>query len=1482
MSQQEATGNELSPVKRALLEIRETRAKLEALERQRSEPLAIIGMGCRFPGGVRSAETYWELLRNGVDAITEIPSERWDVDAYYDAAVDAPGKMATRWGGFVEGIDQFDPAFFNISPREAMTMDPQQRLLLEVAWEALERACQAPDRLNESATGVFVGLSTNDYAQLQVKQGDVAGIDTYFGTGGAHSVVAGRLSYILGLRGPSLAVDTACSSSLVAIHLACQSLRAGECRMALAGGVNAILLPELTVALSKARMMASDGRCKTFDAAADGFVRSEGCGVLVLKRLSDALADGDSVLAVIRGSAVNQDGRSSGLTAPNGPSQTAVIRAALANAGLEPRDIHYVEAHGTGTALGDPIEAQALGAALGEGRGAGNPFLLGSVKTNLGHMEAAAGVAGLMKVVLALEHEEIPAHLHLRELSPQIPWQEIPAVVPGKATAWPAGETPRRAGVSSFGFGGTNAHIIVEEAPGREPAAQRPARPAEVLTLSAKSAAALRTLAGVYAGCLGAPAPEFADVCFAANTGRASFEHRLALVAGSRAEAREALASFAATGEANAAYRLATGFVPPSAEPGVVFLFTGQGSQYAGMGRALYDSEPVFRTTIERCAEILRPLLDRPLTELMFEPSGDGGPLAQTVYAQPALFALEYALAQLWLSWGVKPVAVMGHSLGEDVAACVAGVFSLEEGLRLIAERGRLMQDLAGDGSMMSVFADEATVRAAIADEAQALSIAALNAPTNVVVSGTREALARLAAKLAAMGIKTRDLAAARGFHSHLMDPMMDAFERAAAQVRYSEPRIPLVSNVTGDFVRPGEITNAAYWVRHIRETVQFRAGLEALTARGYGVFVEMGPEPTLVALGVRCQPDNKVWLPSIRSHGDDIVEMLNSLAVLSANGVAVDWAGVYRERPRPKVALPTYPFERERYWHDAVSAAVSTAVPTLSAEARWGCVVGAAERQAQTGPLDLHLDSYRARWAALDRLTVEHMLLAFGAAGVFTGGEDALTVEELIERSGFLPTYRHLMRRWLTRLEAAQLLSRRDDGRWVSREGLRAPQLDEAWAEAARLNADLPPLMDYLGRCGRMLVGVLRGAESPLDTIFPGGEFATAEFLYERWALPRYFNGIARAVAEAAAASAPQGRPLRVMELGAGTGGTTSALLPALWREGLTYWFTDMSEAFLARAARKFEAYPGVRYGLYDIEKPPLEQGFPAAGFDLVVAANCVHATRDLRASLANIRSLLAPGGVLLLYEVTDHLPWFEMSVGLIEGWERFEDDIRGDDPLLKPAQWTGLLRESGFCAAESLPEPGAPAEVLGHHILIAQLPGEVGSETAGATNELRSQPAAASVADIAEPEPGTGGTAAFAERLAGADGDERIDLLVDYVREHVSQVLRLAKGKVVDRRQRLMDLGIDSLMAVELRNQLGQGLRLARPLPATLMFDHPTIEAVAKFLAREWSAASSAGAANGAGNGAAGDSLSREREVAELSEEEVELMLLKKLESR
>jgi len=531
---------ELSPVKRALLEVRQMRARLEAFEQERKEPIAVIGVGCRFPGGVQNTQDLWQLLVNGVDAIREVPPERWDVDAFYDSDPQAAGKMYTRWGGFLDGIDQFDPQFFNLSPREAEDLDPQQRLLLEVTWEALENAGQAPDRLAGSATGVFIGISTNDYFHL-LSQSEPEEIGVYMVTGTTHSIASGRISYLLGLQGPSISLDTACSSSLTAVHLAVQSLRSGECRMAIAGGVNIILMPEMLINFSRARMISPDGRCKTFDARADGFVRSEGCGIVVLKRLSDALANRDPILAVIRGSAANQDGRSTGLTAPNGLAQEAVIRAALASGGVQPAQIAYVETHGTGTALGDPIEVQALAAVLGEGRSAQHRLQIGSLKTNMGHMESAAGIGGLIKAILVLQNREIPPHLHLKEPNPYIPWERLPIDVPTRRTPLQPIDGRYIAGVSSFGFSGTNVHVVLEAAPERQEEPPTVERSLHLLTLSARQPAALNDLVRRYAALLPASAQRFTDICYTANAGRAHYEHRMAVLAASSAEAGEKL-----------------------------------------------------------------------------------------------------------------------------------------------------------------------------------------------------------------------------------------------------------------------------------------------------------------------------------------------------------------------------------------------------------------------------------------------------------------------------------------------------------------------------------------------------------------------------------------------------------------------------------------------------------------------------------------------------------------------------------------------------------------------------------------------------------------------------------------------------------------------------------------------------------------------------------------------------------------------------
>jgi acyl transferase domain-containing protein/acyl carrier protein len=907
----------------ALRAVSDMQEQLAAAERVRHEPIAIIGMGCRFPGGVDGPESLWQLLANGVDAIREVPASRWSAAQYAALDPDEARANTVRYGGFVDGVDQFDPHFFGIAPREAVTMDPQHRMVLEVCWEALERSGQSADRLRGSLTGVFVGITSNDYA-THLRLTDPSRLDVYSASGNVHNSAAGRVSYLLGLHGPSMAIDTACSASLTAVHLACQSLRLGESNLALAGGVNSLLTPDGFVAFGKWGMMAQDGRCKTFDAAADGFVRAEGCGMLVLKRLSDAIADGDPILAVIRGSAVNQDGPSSGLTVPNGPAQEAVLRKALSVARIKPADVAYVEAHGTGTSLGDPIELEALDAVMSEGRAPGVPLVVGAIKTNLGHLEAASGVAGLIKVVLALQHGAIPANLHFHRLNPAITLRKLEVTVPTAALPWPAGSRPRIAGVSSFGFSGTNAHVVVGEAPQSAEAAPLHPRPVHLVAISGKSTRAVSLIARRWHEHLAAAETlDLADIARSSTAGRSHFSHRAAVVAASASQLDEQLSALA---DGRTVQGVTVGELADGESPKVAVLFTGQGSQYAGMGRDLYRTQPAFREALDRCDRILRPLLDKPLLTVLDEASPDSALIDQTAYTQPALFAVEYALHEMWRSWGIEVDAVLGHSVGEYVAACVAGVFSLEDALTLIAARGRLMQALPAGGAMAAVLCDEARVRAALRRHGDTVSVAAVNGPDNVVISGPQAAVQAVVAALEAEGVSARGLTVSHAFHSSLMEPMLREFEQVARQVTYAPPRMTLMSNVTGQPMSREVAPDAEYWCRHIRGAVRFADGMRGLHELGYRVFLEAGPAPTLLAMGRRVVPaDGTAWLPSLRRGRNDWQEVLSTLGALYAGGADIDWLAVNREASGHQVALPTYPFARERYWLDPPAGAAAS-----------------------------------------------------------------------------------------------------------------------------------------------------------------------------------------------------------------------------------------------------------------------------------------------------------------------------------------------------------------------------------------------------------------------------------------------------------------------------------------------------------------------------------------------------------------------------
>lgn len=1449
--------DELSPMKRAIVEIRELRARLADSEARAREPIAIVGMGLRFPGGASDPASFWRLLADGVDAIGEVPADRWDADALYADDPDTPGRMTTRWGGFLDGIDRFDAEFFGISPREADSMDPQQRLLLEVTWEALEQAGIPPDGLFGAPVGIFVGIGNSDYMRLLLA--DREQIDTYTTTGNALSIAAGRLAYVLGTRGPAIAVDTACSSSLVALHTAVRSLRAGECDVALSGGVNVILTPDLTINFSRARMMAADGRCKAFDATADGYVRSEGCAVVVLKRLRDAQAAGDEVLAVVRGSAVNQDGRSGGLTAPNGPAQEEVVRAALADAGATAADVAYVEAHGTGTLLGDPIEIGALDAAIASGRDASDPLLVGSVKTNIGHTETAAGIAGVVKSVLVLRHATVPPHLHLSELNPHVAAVTSAVAVPTHLTALPGVPGRRVVGVSSFGLSGTNAHVVIGEAP-PVPAATDPSPRSgvAVLPLSARSDEALDALADRYADLLAADDVSLAAVTHAAGTMRSHLSHRLGVVATDR---DSTIAALRAAGRQPAAPPGTARSVRGRTAGTVAWLFTGHGSHHRGAGRRLYAAEPVFRAAIDRCAALVGEHLDVPLTEVLF---GDGDLLDDMVYAQPALFALQYALAETWSSWGVRPDVVAGHSAGEYVAAVVAGVLSLADGLRLIAERGRLLASVSGDGRMVALFTAEAAVAAAVAGRRDEVDIAAVNGPFTTVVSGRPAAVAAVIADLELDDDDVRPLDISVAAHSPLVEPVLDDLVAALDGVALAPPTVGLVSSMTGRFA-DAELTDPAYWRRHLRAAVRFADVFTTLRAAGCRTFIEIGPQPTLLNLGRRNWPDaDATWVASMRHETDEVEELSAGLAAVYAAGVDVDWAATAPVDGVPRrVPLPTYPWQRHRHWSSAARTPGSSSV-----RPRFDSAVAAAAQQAGQGPLDLDAGSYPARWALADAAATAAMTRTLGELGLFAAAGDSHTVAEIVARGTVGDAYGQLVGRWLDHLVADGLLEREGD-RVVARRTLPDADVDGRLAALAAACAGIEPFAEYVARCCSQLTAVLSGRESALNTLFPDGSYATVDFNYGTWAVPRYFNAVVRAAVEGALAARP-GTALRILEIGAGTGGTTAAVLPVLPASRVAYTFSDVSPFFLDRAAERFAAHPFVRYARLDIEKPPAGQGEPDGEYDVVIAANVLHATRDLDRTLGHVHRLLAPGGVLVAIESTTHPRFFDITTGLIEGWQRFDDAWRTDVPLIGVTAWRAALEAAGFASVAVEPQPASPAARLLQHVVLAR--------AAGDDVEDRPLPEQAAVADTG-PLPivtdiDLDGVALLAAALPG----ERHDVLVGLVRDAVGHVLRSHDRSRLGRNEPLLDLGFDSLMAVELRNVLRSALALERKLPATLVFDHPTIGAIATHLDTLLAGPPEPSAPAGPSDLGAGDGLDVDA-VASLSDDEAEAMLLARL---
>ncbi|GLY44376.1 hypothetical protein Amsp01_103990 [Amycolatopsis sp. NBRC 101858] len=861
----------LDYLKRATADLREAKGALQEVRRRDSEPIAIVGMDCRFPGGVASPDDLWELVGTGTDAIGAFPADRgWPLDRLYDPAGERPGTTNTREGGFLRDAAEFDPEFFGISPREALTMDAQQRLLLETSWTALERAGIVPETLRGSSTGVFAGVMYHDY----------------LGHAAAGSVVSGRVAYALGLEGPAVSVDTACSSSLVALHWATQALRRGDCSLALVGGVTVMATPETFVYFTEQRGLSDDGRCKAFAAAADGTGWGEGAGVLVVERLSDAQRLGHEVLAVVRGSAVNSDGASSGLTVPNGPAQQRVIRQALATAGLSTTDVDLVEGHGTGTKLGDPIEAQALLATYGQDRK--EPLWLGSLKSNIGHTQAAAGVGGVIKVVQAIRHGVLPKTLHVDTPSPHVDWSAGAVELLTEAREWPDVDRPRRGAVSSFGISGTNAHVIIEQA---EPVAEEPSRadvPVVAWPVSADSADAVAAQAQQLIDHPG----DLADIGFSLATTRSALDHRAVVVGSDAAELRAGLTALAAGEDAPNVVRDRRG------TGRTAFVFTGQGAQRAGMGNALAAKYPVFAEALD--AACARLDLDRAAFD-------DAEALAQTGFTQPALFAFEVALYRLLTSWGLKPDHLLGHSIGELAAAHVAGILSLDDACTLVAARARLMQALPAGGAMVTIPAAEADVTPLLT---AGVSIAAINGPRSLVVSGAEDEVAAVVAHFE----HPKELRVSHAFHSPLMEPMLDEFAVVAEKLTYAKPEIPIVSTVAAG----ADLASPQYWVEQVRATVRFDDGLRALAAEGVRTFVEIGPAPVLTAAASTALDDETLaFVPAVRKN--EVPDVVTAVATLHARGIPVDWQAFYAGARR--VEVPTYAFRRTRYWLSATTA---------------------------------------------------------------------------------------------------------------------------------------------------------------------------------------------------------------------------------------------------------------------------------------------------------------------------------------------------------------------------------------------------------------------------------------------------------------------------------------------------------------------------------------------------------------------------------
>jgi acyl transferase domain-containing protein/thioesterase domain-containing protein/ubiquinone/menaquinone biosynthesis C-methylase UbiE len=1259
------------------------------------DSIAIIGMSGRFPGA-KNVDEFWQNLKNGVESITFF-SDQELIESGIDPAV-LKDSNYVKAKGIIEDADKFDAAFFDISPKEAAITDPQQRLFLECAWEALENAGYN-SKTYAGSIGVYGGVGANTY-YLENLYGneELRKTGSFFQIGIKNFMdfVCTQVSYRLNLSGPSVTVQTACSTSLVAVVMGCQSLLDYQCDMVLAGG-STISVPKKTGYFYQEGMIHSpDGHCRSFDVKAQGSIFSNGTGIVVLKRLGDAFADGDTIHAIIIGAAINNDGASKvGFTAPSVDGQSRAIVEALTLADVSPETISYIETHGTATPLGDPIEIAALTQAFRTKTDKKRYCAIGCAKTNVGHTDSASGVIGLIKAVLSLKHQLIPPLLHFETPNPKLNLENSPFYINTKLSEWKTNGTPRCAGVNSFGIGGTNAHVILEEAPYIK--SKKSIRPWQLLLLSARTDTALETAtAQLIEYFQQNPDLNLADVAYTYQIGRSTFRQRRMLMCQTLEDAVKAL-------ETRDAKRVFTQTIKDDKAPSVIFMFSGQGTQYVKMGWELYQTEKVFRKHINRCAELIKPHLGIDLRTVLYPEQTSSlqkdavptkGDINQTAITQPALFVIEYALAQLWKSWGVQPKAMIGHSIGEYVAACLAGVFTLEEALTLVAARGRLIQSVPA-GAMLAVPLAEEEIRPLLS---QNIDLAAINVSSQSVVSGTFEAIEQLTVQLAEQGIETQRLHTSHAFHSEMMAPILPNFLEQVQKVQLKAPQIPFISNVTGTWISNTQATSPNYWVKHLRQTVRFAAGLQEIFKGSSLILLEVGPGRTLSTFAKR-HPDNSGQLvPTSLRHPkeeqSDSAFILNTLGQLWMAGITVNWSGFYANELRYRLPLPTYPFERQRYWIEATKPVLDKSphqqtVITASSQL-WKSLIEAAHNQAQQGIAEFDNPAYVEKFQWLNRLSAAYVNIAFRELGAFSDPIQQYSSEELLHQFHILPFYRQMVPRCLIALvEQGHLQQQGENFSHLipfSGDNLNAlvKEVRTRWIKSP----ELPALVQL---CGERFAAILTGNENPRELLFTGSAYDTLQNFYRNSPESCYFGNIAQASIKQMVKSLPSDTHYRILEIGAGTGAITAYLLPELPLQRTHYVFTDVGPSFLSQAQQKFGEYPYLEYRLLDIEKKPTEQGYKSHSFDIVIAAQVLHATKNLGQTLEHVRSLLAPEGVLMLGEpaVSNRL-YFDVYLPIMQPFEE-SDELRSHYPFLTTEQWYKALRKYGFVEAESFPQTDA-----------------------------------------------------------------------------------------------------------------------------------------------------------------------------------------------